>query len=79
MTLLAQAADLRQHRAGESVLHGQQAGRHRARQRRDGEGADEARTALHGRDVAVDDLLEATTAGVDDDRHAVSLLRASSR
>ena len=54
-------------------------GAHRARQRRDREGAHEARP-LRVVDVrAVDDLLDPAAAGVDDDPDAVALLLAHRR
>jgi hypothetical protein len=66
--------DLGLDRPGQAVLHRQQAGGHGAGKGRDGEGAHEAGPARLGDATALDDLLEATAAGVDHDRDAVALL-----
>ena len=67
--------DLGDDRTGEAVLHRQQAGGHRARQRRDGERADLSRALGVQRGGAVDDLLLAAAAGIDRDRDPVTLLQ----
>ena len=66
--------DLRDDRSGEAVLHRDLRRGHRARERGDRERADLARALVADRVGAVDDLLHAAAAGVDDDRDAVALL-----
>ena len=79
MTDVAQAATWVMTGPGQAVLHRQQRGAHRARQRRDRERRHEPR-ALRVVDVGpVDDRLDPAAAGVDDDADAVALLLAHRR